>query len=263
MKSFPTDLSDKEWQVIQKIQKDTRKRDYDLREIWDAIFYIDKTGCQWRMLPHNFAPWTVVYYYFRNWKLSGLIHQIHAVCRPDELRNQVREKAGKSTEPNIGIIDSQTVDSSLMPCSTKVYEDRGFDANKKLKGRKRHIVVDSLGLILVVLIHSANILDRNGAVEVLRKLNEKYSSIKKVFADAGYNGKLLNWVEMLYKWVLEIVNKKEGQVGFEVLPKRWIVERTFAWWEGTRRLAKDYEITTSSTEAFIHISMIRIMLKRL
>lgn len=258
MKNYPTNLSDSEWQVIQKIQKDTRKRAYDLREIWNAIFYVDKTGCQWRMLPLDFAPWTVVYYYFRQWKLSGLIQQIH-----DELRSQVRQKAGKAITPSVGIIDSQTADSSLMPCSKKVYEDRGFDANKKLKGRKRHIVVDSLGLILVVFIHSASILDRNGAVEVFRLLNERYESIKKVFADAGYNGKLVDWVKQLYKWILEIVNKKDGQIGFEVLPKRWIVERTFAWWEGTRRLAKDYEITVSSTEAFIHISMIRLMLKRL
>jgi putative transposase len=258
MKRYPTDLNDSEWKVIENIQKDTRKRSYNLREVWNAIFYVCKGGIQWRLLPERFGEWTAIYYYFDKWKKNGLLDLVH-----DSLRELVRQKAGKSASPSVAIIDSQTADSSLMPCSSGAYQERGYDGNKKLKGRKRHIAVDTLGLILVVLVHSADILDRNGAVEVFKRLNEKFNgTLKKVYADQGYNGKLPKWVTWLYSWVLELVNKLEGQVGFQILPKRWVVERTFSWFEGNRRLAKDYEVTTSSEEAFVKLAMTRLMLRR-
>ena len=251
MKKYPTDLNDMQWQVIEKIQNDKRQRGHSLRIIWNAIFYVTTTGCQWRMLPNDYPPWQTVYYHFSNWKRNGLITQIH-----EALVAMVRKKAGKKECPSVGIIDSQSVKTTCVGG-----EARGYDAGKKTKGRKRHIVVDTMGLLICVLVHSAEIQDRDGAKLVLEKLKEDLVSLVKIFADGGYAGKLIEFVAETYNWIIEIV--KRSDVGFKILPKRWIVERTFSWINNARRNSKDYEYLTETSEAIIRLAMIKVMLSRI
>lgn len=251
MKKYSTDLNDLQWQVIENIQKDKRQRGHSLRVIWNVIFYITATGCQWRMLPNDYPPWQTVYYHFSNWKKNGLIKQVH-----DSLTEMVRKKAGKNTLPSVGIIDSQSVKTTSVGG-----EFRGYDAGKKTKGRKRHIVVDTMGLIIYVMVHSAGIQDRDGAKLVMDKLKEDLIHLVKIFADGGYAGKLVEFAAQTYNWIIEIV--KRNDVGFKILPKRWIVERTFSWINNARRNSKDYEYLTETSEAMIHLSMVKVMLNRI
>jgi putative transposase len=204
------------------------------------------------MLPKEYAPWQTVYYYFRKWKRDGLIEEIH-----DSLVSQIRIKKGKKSDPSVGIIDSQSV-KTINVCQDAI----GYDGGKKIKGRKRHIVVDTLGLILTVVIHSATVHDSKSAEEVLQELKNKYlNGIVKIFADGGYRGELIEKVKFKFGWILEIV--KRNEVGrFEILPKRWIVERTFAWISFQRRTSKDYERQSESSVAFIQLAMIRVMLNK-
>jgi putative transposase len=250
MKKYSTDLNDLQWQIIKKIQKDKRVRRHSLRSIWNAIFYIIKSGCQWRMLPVDYPPWQTVYYYFRKWKREGLIEEVH-----DILVRQIRINAGKKDMPGVGIIDSQSVKTTSV-----AGDSRGYDAGKKTKGRKRHIVVDTMGLILALVVHSASIQDRDGAKTVMENLRFRYTSIIKIFADGGYAGKLIDYVQGAFNWVLEIV--KRDTKNFKVLPKRWIVERTFSWINNYRRNSKDYEYLPETSEAIIQLTMIRIMLNK-
>ena len=252
MKNYQSDLTDNQWQVIKNMVDTGRKRKYELRGIINAILYITKSGCQWRMLPCDFAPWQSVYYYFRKWKRDGLIEEVH-----DYLVSKIRLKKNKNPLPSVGIIDSQSA-KTINICEGTV----GYDGGKKIKGRKRHIVVDTLGHILSVVIHSATIHDSKGAEGVLEELKDKYLyGIKKIFADGGYRGDLIERVRLRFGWVLEIVKRNEvGQ--FQVLPKRWIVERTFAWISFQRRTSKDYERQTESSIAFIQLAMIRVMLNK-
>lgn len=253
MKQYQSDLTDNQWQFIEKMVEDQRKRKYDLRGILDAILYISKTGCQWRMLPKDFAPWQSVYYYFRKWKRNGLLEEIH-----DYMVAKLRLKQGKKILPSVGIIDSQSTKASNL-CRGEL----GYDGGKKVKGRKRHIVVDTLGLILTVVVHSATPHDSRAAKIVLLALKEKYlGCIKKIFADGGYRGQLLDWAKEQLGYVIEIVKRNESET-FKTLPKRWIVERTFAWISFQRRTAKDYERLTESSIAFIQIAMIRLMLNKI
>lgn len=252
MKIYPSDTTDSQWQVIKNLVDDERKRKHKMREIVNAILYITKTGCQWRMLPKDYAPWQTVYYYFRKWKRDGLIEEIH-----DNLVCQIRLKMKRTPSPSVGIIDSQSV-KTINVCE----DDIGYDGGKKIKGRKRHIVVDTLGLLLSVVIHSANIHDSKAAEGVLQELKNKYlNGIVKIFADGGYRGELIEKVKLKFDWILEIVKRNEvGQ--FEILPKRWIVERTFAWISFQRRTSKDYERQSESSIAFIQLAMIRVMLNK-
>ena len=253
MKNYPSDLTDNQWQGIKDLVDNDRKRKYKLRGIVNAIMYITKSGCQWRMLPIDFAPWQSVYYYFVKWKRDGLIEEVH-----DYLVGKIRMKMNKSPLPSVGIIDSQSAKTA------NVCEDNiGYDGGKKVKGRKRHIIVDTLGLILSVIIHSATIHDSKGAERVLEELKNKYlTGIKKIFADGGYRGELIDRVRLRFGWILEII--KRNEVGkFKVLPKRWIVERTFAWISFQRRNSKDYERLSESSIAFIQLSMIRLMLNKI
>ncbi len=252
MKNYPSDLTDNKWQVIKNLIDTERKRKYELRGIVNANLYITKSGCQWRMLPDNFAPWQSVYYYFRKWKRDGLIEEIH-----DYLVSKIRVKKNKNPLPSVGIIDSQST-KTINICEDNI----GYDGGKKIKGRKRHIVVETLGLILSIVIHSAATHDSKGAEQVLEELKSKYfSGIVKIFADGGYRGELIERVRLRFGWILEIVKRNEmGQ--FHVLPKRWIVERTFAWISFQRRTSKDYERQTESSIAFIQLSMIRVMLNK-
>ena len=251
MTNYPTNLSDNQWQIISKYLDVSRNRKYDLREIVNAILYIVKTGCQWRMLPGDFAPWKSVYYYFCVWKKNEIFEIIH-----ETLVEKIRVKQGKKEEPSVGIIDAQSVKSTLVSS-----QDKGFDAGKKIKGIKRHIIVDTLGLILAVVIQSASVQDRDGAISVVNKLLESWRKIVKIFADAGYRGRLIDTIKTTFKIELEIIKRNELHT-FKILPKRWIVERTFAWIDNNRRNSKNYERLNNTSVAMVHLSAIRIMLNR-
>lgn len=251
MTNYPTNVSDRQWQIIAKHLDVERSRKYELREIVNAILYLVKTGCQWRMLPQDFAPWKTVYYYFTIWKKAEVFEVIH-----EALVEKVRVRQGKKEEPTVGIMDSQSVKNTLVSC-----EDKGFDAGKKIKGIKRHIIVDTLGLILAILIQSASVQDRDGAASVINKVVESWKKVVKLFADGGYRGQLINTLKTQFKMELEIVKRNEVHT-FKVLPKRWIVERTFAWIDTNRRNAKNYERLNDTSVAIVQLAAIRIMLNR-
>lgn len=203
------------------------------------------------MLPADFPNWRIVYYYFSVWKKSLIIDQIH-----EELVEKTRKANGKNEEPSVGIIDAQSVKNSLVSS-----EDRGFDMGKKVKGIKRHIIVDTLGLILAVVIQSASVQDRNGGFDVVGKLVEAWRKVIKIFADGGYSGSLADKIKQWFKIDLEIIKRDQSEK-FKVLPKRWIVERTFSWIDTNRRTAKHYERLNETGVAIVHLSAIRIMLNR-
>jgi putative transposase len=252
MSNYETNVSNSQWQVISKFLDLKRSRKFDLREILNGILYLTKSGCQWRLLPNDFPKWTAVYYYFNKWKVSGLIEKIH-----DSLVEITRKNEGKEKQPSAGIIDAQSVKTTLVSS-----ESRGFDAGKKIKGVKRHIIVDTLGLVLAVIISSASVQDRDGSKDVIRLLQGKWKKIIKIFADGGYRGQLIEWVQEHFKIAIEIVKRNELHT-FKILPKRWIVERTFAWIDMNRRNSKFYERLDNTGVAMVHLSAIRIMLNRL
>src|SRR5215510_813770 len=250
MQIYPTDLTDSQWSKIDEIF-DQRKRKHSLREILNALFYITKSGIQWRMLPGEYPKWQLVYYYFRKWTSDGLIEEMHQLLYCD-----CRKLAGREESPSLGLIDSQSVKTSSMTM------EKGYDGGKKIQGRKRHIVTDTLGLLMAIIVHSANIQDREGARLVMEQLRDRFPRLRKILADGGYTGQLIEWVLEGFGWTLEIVHKVAGIGGFNVLPKRWVVERRFGWFNFNRRLAKDYEMNIDCSTAFIYLTMCRIMLNR-
>ena len=251
---YSTDLTDSQWQVIQELLADQRKRKHELRQVLNAIFYLIKGGIPWRLMPNDLPPWKSVYYYYAKFRKAGIWQEL-----TDALREKVRQKAGRKLSPSVAILDSQSVKT------TGVGGQRGFDAAKWVKGRKRHLVVDTLGLLLAVVVHRADIDERRGARFVLDRLFRRkamFPRLKVIFADGGYSGDFETVVKKTYRWLLRIIRKPLGVKMFVLLPKRWIIERTFAWLNQYRRLSVDYERSVKSSEAMLQVAIIRIMLKK-
>jgi len=253
MKHYSTNLSDSQWMLLSGILSDNRKRKHSLRDIFNAIFYLLKTGCQWRMLPGCFPKWELVYYYFTKWKNFGIIEQINEL-----IRNKIRKKAGRFESPSLACIDSQSIKTTRLGG-----EYRGFDGGKMIKGRKRHIITDTMGLLLAVVVHAANVHDSKGASDVIALLKGRFERLVKIVADGGYRGELIEKTKTKFGWILEIVLRSDRSSKFTVIPQRWVVERTFAWFESYRRLSKDFEYLTDTSEAMIQFAMIKLMLNRI
>ncbi len=258
-RAYDSDLTDAQWRLVADCIPPLKSNDttggrpakYERREILNAILYVARTGCQWRLLPHDLPKWKTVYRYFVLWHEQGIFETIN-----DRLRVSVRVKAGRNPQPSAGVIDSQSV---------KIVANigyAGFDGAKKVNGRKRHIVVDTLGLLLEVVVHEASLSDRAGAETVLAKVHAQFKRVKTIFADQGYTGKLIRLAHTTLHMTITIIKRTEVRA-FHILPRRWVVERTFGWFGFYRRLAKDYERYPTHSEAFVYIAMSNIMLHRL
>jgi transposase len=260
-RGYPSDLCDAEWELIEPLLPPARsggpmggRPAAPLREVVNAILYVVRTGCAWRQLPRDFPVWQTVYGYFWAWARDGTLDGLHVA-----LRDKVREAEGRDPEPSAGVVDAQTVKGSdTVPAAT-----RGFDGGKKINGRKRHLVVDTLGLMLALVVTAASVQDRDGGQVVVEEAVEGHRRLIKMWADGGYAGKLVTWIHENLGLDFEIVKKNEGQHTFVVLPRRWVVERTFAWMMKCRRLLVDHERTLEHSAAMATWAMVGLMSRRL
>ena len=261
---YPTDLTDEQWDLVELLlpppKTGGRPPLHSRRVIINAILYLARAGCAWRMLPNDFPPWRTVYEYFAEWRKDGTLVRLH-----DELREQVRtgerDETGHAREPapSAGVIDSQ----SLRGADTVGAATRGYDAGKKVNGRKRHIVTDTVGMLLVVMVTAASVQDRDGGRGLLGRLSRVLPGVSHVFADGGYAGRLVAVAKSAWAITIDVIRKPAGQHGFSVLPRRWVVERTFAWMMRWRRLVRDYERLPETHEAMVRWAMVGLMLNRL
>jgi len=249
-------LTDSQWDIIHELippaKSGGRPRSLDMRMVVNAILYVVVGGIQWRMLPKEYPKWQSVYSYFRNWKQAGVWRRIH-----DTVRAKVRQRVGRHKHPTGGCLDSQSVKTTAVPGT------RGFDKAKLVNGRKRHLLVDTTGLLMAIAVTAASVQDRDGARLLFSRLGGACKKLRLIWVDGGYRGQLLDWVAERCRFRLRVVLRPKEQEGFAVLPRRWVVERTFAWFNHHRRLSKDYEVQVSTSETMIYIVMIRLMVRRL
>ena len=283
--TYPSDLSDAEWELLEHHlpapKRRGRPRLHSPRDVLDAVFYVLKSGCQWRMLPRDFPPWKTVFHYFRAWRIDGTWERLHRA-----IRRRLRKHLGRDPEPSAGIVDTQSAKTTGVGG-----EQRGLDGGKKIRGRKRHLLVDTEGLVVEARVHSAKIPDQDGIKRLLEPARSRLARLSYLWADAGYRGRGKEWAERALGVEVGVVNRspkpppekvlriwarewfREGhrmdlsklpkRPAFENLPRRWVAERTFAWISHNRRMAKDYERLCSAGEAFIDVAMTRLMVRRL
>ena len=259
---YDTSLTDGEWAVIEPLlpvrnpRHGGRPLKYDRRLILNTILYVLRTGCAWRHVPHDLAPWDAAYRWFAAWSADGTWARVHQA-----LRDQVRERGGRDRQPTAAVLDSQSAKSA------EGGEAIGYDAGKRVRGRKRHLLVDTGGLVLHRVVHSASVQDRAGARQVLTGISALFPLLALVWVDGGYVNRvdagLIDWAARTQNLQLVVVPRNADVRGFQVLPRRWVVERTFGWLTRCRRLARDYERTTAHAEAMIDVAMIRLMAARL
>jgi len=251
---YPTDLTESQWQYIKKTMNlKERKRKHSLLLIWNALLYVIKTGCQWRMLPNDFPKWQLVYYYYSKWSGAEDFDFLLA-----QLREKVRLNQGQNRNPSLGIMDSQSVkwgnNRSL----------NGFDGNKKVKGIKRHIVVDKNGFLLSIMVTVANVYDGKAVELLMRTLSYFLCPVKVILADGGYRGEIIEAVKKKFGYLIKVVMRsEERKEGFNPVHKRWIVERTFAWFDNDRRLCRNYEFLMETSENMVKLSAIKLLLNKI
>ncbi|MEO3768740.1 IS5 family transposase [Streptomyces sp. B8F3] len=262
VRAYGTDLTDAEWQEIRPLLpvpawmegRGGRPESYCHRVMLDAVFYVVDNGIKWRSLPVDFPAWDRVYAFWRRWRRCGLIGELH-----DRLRGKAREAAGRDPEPTAAVIDSQSVKADAVVGA----DSRGYDGAKKINGRRRHLICDTIGLLLAIRVLPADVTDRQAATGMLPALRTRFPTVTKLWADSGYTGVLVTWALALLQLIVTVVKRSDDVKGFVVLPRRWVVERSFAWLLRSRRLSRDFERRCDSSEAMILWSMTMLMTRRL